>query len=490
MPVEARDGIAKLDATAQAALVRSGEVSAAELVDAAIERLERLNPTLNAVIHPALERARARARSSALPAGPLQGVPFLMKDIGGEEAGQPVHAGMAFLKRAGWIAEHDSYFTQKIVAAGLISLGRTNTPELALLPTSEPEAYGPTRNPWHREHSAGGSSGGAGAAVAAGIVPAAHASDGGGSIRGPASMCGLLGLKPTRGRNSFGPGLGERWNGFSCEFVLTRSVRDAAALLDIVSGPMPGDPYFAAQQDESFVSALSRPVAPLRIGVMLRAPRGIEVHPDVVATVERQARQLETLGHKVEQSHPEALDDAATVGHYVNIVAANVARALDAWGEKVGRTVTQSDVEPLTWLLAERGREMPAPELLATIERVHGFGRRLAQWWCDGFDLLLTPTQAAPPPRIGLLGSTPEEPLRGFLRSAPYGVFTLPFNLSGQPAVSLPAGYTSDEGGGPAGLPLGTQLVAPYGGEALLLRVAAQLEQAGPWADRLPPLFG
>jgi amidase len=484
------DELAKLDAFAQAELVRSGEVSAAELVDAAIERLERRNPSLNAVIHLALERARETARSASLASGPFRGVPFLMKDIGGEEAGQPLHAGMGFLKRAGWVATQDSYFTQKIAAGGLISLGRTNTPELALMPTSEPEAYGPTRSPWNTQHSAGGSSGGAAAAVAAGIVPAAHASDGGGSIRGPASMCALVGLKPTRGRNSFGPGVGERWSGLSCEFALTRSVRDAAALLDLVAGPMPGDPYFAAPPQQSFASALHEPGKPLRVGVMREAPRGIDVHPEMVEAVERCALRLEALGHEVEDSHPDALDDSTSVVHYVIVVEANVARALDAWGEKVGRVVEQSDVEPLTWELASRGREISAPQLLATVEAVHRFGRQLAEWWRGGFDLLLTPTQAAPPPRIGTLGSTPEEPLRGFAGSAPYGVFTLPFNLSGQPAISLPGGWTAGDENTPAGLPLGIQLVAPYGAERLLLRAAAELEQAEPWADRLPPLFG
>jgi amidase len=483
------DELAKMDAVEQAALVRSGKVSAAELVDAAIDRLERIDPNLNSVIHPALELAREQARAPDLPDGPFRGVPFLMKDIGGEEAGRPIHAGMGFLKRVGWTAKQDSYFTQKIKRAGLISLGRTNTPELALLPTSEPEAFGPTRNPWNRDHSSGGSSGGASAAVASGIVPAAHASDGGGSIRGPASMCGLVGLKPTRGRNSFGPGVGERWSGFSCEFVVSRSVRDSAALLDVVSGPMPGDPYHAPPPDQSFASALDDSHTPLRIGYIADAPRDLDVHPDMRAAVHGCAHMLEALGHHVEPAYPEALDDPTTVIHYVTVVASNVARALDAWSEKVGQPIGQDDVEPLTWALATQGRQVTAPDLLSRIEAVHGFGRRLAQWWEGGFDLLLTPTQASPPPAIGTLGSTREEPLRGFMRSAPYGVFTLPFNLSGQPAISLPGGWTSGDPEWPAGLPLGIQLVAPFGAERMLLRVAAELEDASRWADRLPPDF-
>jgi amidase len=402
-----------------------------------------------------------------------------------------VHGGLGVAKRAGYRAKENSWFTQKLMDAGLISLGRTNTPELALLPTSEPEAYGPTRSPWNTDYSSGGSSGGASAAVAAGIVPAAHASDGGGSIRGPASKCSLVGLKPTRGRCSFGPGLGERWSGLSCEFVVSRSVRDSAALLDVTAGRMPGDPYSAPPPDASFASALEERPSGLRVGVMTRAPRDIPVHPDFAVAVERCANRLEALGHHVEPAHPETLDDPTLVIQYVTVVATNVARALDAWGEKLGIQIGQDDVEPLTWELACRGREQSAPQLLAAIENVHRLGRGLESWWEGGYDLLLSPTQAAPPARIGTLGSTREEPLAAFLRSAPYGVFTLPFNLSGQPAISLPGGFTqAGDSEWPAGLPLGVQLVAPQGGERTLLAVSAQLEEAAPWALQHPPHFG
>jgi len=478
------DELATLDATAQADLVARGELSPVELVDAAIERLERLNPQLNAVIHPALERARAHAASPELPRGPFRGVPFLMKDIGGDEKGQPYHAGMEFLKRADWHSREDSYLTRKVVGAGLVSLGRSNTPELALLPTTEPAAYGPTRNPWSLEHSAGGSSGGAAAAVAAGIVSAAHASDGGGSIRGPASMCGLVGLKPTRARCSFGPTLGERWNGFSCEFALTRSVRDAAGLLDAMAGAMPGDPYAAAPPERAFTQELGRDPGRLRVGFTKQAPRNIAVEEDCAAAVDETARLLEELGHEVCESHPEALDEDALVGSYLKVVASNVARSLAAAEERVGRKVGDGEVEPLTAFLAETGRGISAPELLAVLEYVHGFGRRMSAWFEGGFDLLLTPTQAKPPLRLGTLYSTPEEPLRAFLLAAPYGVFTLPMNLTGQPAISLPL-HRSREG-----LPVGAQLVAAYGREDLLLRLAAQLERARPWAHLRPPLFG
>ncbi len=476
------DDLASLDATAQAELVRRRTASPRELIDAAIRRIERLNPTLNAVIHPALERARAAAAASDLPAGPFRGVPFLMKDLGGTEAGAPYCAGMRFLRDAGWREQDDAYLTRRFKAAGLISLGRTNTPELALLPTTEPEAFGATRNPWNVAHSAGGSSGGAAAAVAAGLVPAAHASDGGGSIRGPASMCGLVGLKPTRGRNSFGPALGERWCGFSAEFTVTRSVRDSAALLDVTAGAMPGDPYAAPPPARPFASALAAPPRAMRVGILRGAPRAVETHAECLAAVDRAAGLLADLGHRVEASHPAALDEPEHVLTYVTVVAACTARALDAWSQKVGRPVGQDDVEPLTWGLAERGRAVSGTELLATIEAVHAFGRRLGGWWESGFDLLVTPTQAAPPPELGYIRSTPEEPLLAFLRSAPYGVCTLPFNLSGQPAISLPLHWTA------AGLPIGVQLVAPFGREDLLLGVAAQLEAAAPWAGRRPPV--
>ena len=476
----ANDSLATLDATAQAALVRDGEISPRELVDAAIARIERVDPQLGSVIHRAFDAARTAA--AQVGDGPFRGVPLLMKDIGGSEAGRPYCAGMRALKNAGWREPEDSYLTQNLRGAGFVSLGRTNTPELALLPTTEPDAFGPTRNPWDLGHSAGGSSGGAAAAVAAGLVPVAHASDGGGSIRIPASHCGLVGLKPSRGRNSFGPQLGERWNGFSAEFMVTRSVRDAAALLDVTAGAMPGDPYVAPPPQRPWAAELAVTAARCRIGVMRVAPRGLPLDPACLAAVDRAAVVLEQLGHRVEESYPTALDEHDSVQHYVTVVASNVARALDAWGAKLGKPIGADDVEPLTWMLAERGRATGASDLLATIEYVHAFGRRVAPWWDGGFDVLLTPTTAAPPPPIGFLTSTPEEPIRAFVRAAPFGAFTLPFNMSGQPAISLPLHWTAQ------GLPVGVQLVARPAREDVLIRLAAAIEQAAPWAGRRPPV--
>jgi amidase len=295
-------------------------------------------------------------------------------------------------------------------------------------------------------------------------------------------MCGLVGLKPTRGRCSFGPSLGERWSGFSCEFVVTRSVRDSARLLDLVAGPMPGDPYSAAPPATPFSASLEAPHTPLRIGFLAAALRDVPLDPAFTAAVVETARALEARGHRVEEAHPEPLAGSAHVGTYVGVVSANVARALASWSDKVGRPILEEEVEPLTWALAERGRELSAPEHLANLEVVHRFGRELAAWWEEGFDLLLTPTQAQPPPELGFVTSTQEEPVRAFVRAAPYGMFTLPFNLSGQPGISLPGGMSE------GGLPIGVQLVARVGREDLLFAVARQLEEDRPWRGRRPAL--
>ncbi|MFP8873248.1 MAG: amidase, partial [Myxococcota bacterium] len=394
------------------------------------------------------------------------------------------HLGMQLLKKAGWVEPVDSHFVRRSHEAGLIGLGRTNTPEIGLCPVTEPEAYGPTRSPWNPDHSPGGSSGGSAAAVAAGLVPAAHASDGGGSIRLPASMCGLVGLKPTRGRVSFGPGLGERWSGCSIQFCVTRSVRDAAGLLDVFAGREPGDPYAAPPPAVPYADAFHADPGKLRVGVLSRAPRNVETHPECSAAAQAAARLLESLGHHVEEAHPEALDDSEHAIGYVKVVAAAVARAMAVWEERLGRPAKEGELEPLTLALAESGRTLTAMDHLATLEMIHRFGRRMAAWWEGGFDLLVTPSHAQPPPRLGWVTSTPDEPMRAFQRAAPYGVFTLPYNLSGQPAISLPLHVTA---GDEPGLPVGSQLVAAYGREDLLLQVAAQIEAEVPFSENRPP---
>lgn len=484
------DELAQLDGIGQAELVRRGEVTPLELVEAAIERAERLNPALNAVIHPTYDRARKEAGAESL-AGPFGGVPFLLKDAGGEQAGEYSMTGLAALQKIGARATEDSAIAIFAREGGLVSIGRTNTPELALLPTTEPEAFGPSRNPWNLEYSTGGSSGGSAAAVAAGIVPIAHASDGGGSIRGPASKCGLVGLKPTRGRTSLGPARGEHWSSLSTHLVLSRTVRDTAAALDVLARPFPGDPYHAPPHEGRFAYAVGRAPGALRIGYLAEGPRGIEVHPDTRRALDGMARTLESLGYRIETIRPDVLESVEPTLAYVRIVSANAARSLERAAELVGRPLEEGDVEPLTWALASRGREQPVTQHLADIERIHRFGRDVALFQRDeGFDLFLSPTQALPPARLGEISSTREEPLRAFVRAGPYGAYTLPFNLTGQPAISIPAGFTTGKTELPAGLPIGAQLVAPSGREDWLLSIASQVEAERQWAAHRPPVFG
>lgn len=479
------DELARLDATAQAELVRRGELTPGELVDAAIARIERLNPALNAVITPLFDKARAQASSPHLPTGPFRGVPFLLKDLGCHSAGDPYHEGMRFLREAGWVAESDTYMAAKLRAAGFIFLGKTNTPELGSLPTTEPQAYGPTRNPWDTARSTGGSSGGSAAAVASGMVPVAHANDGGGSIRIPASECGLVGLKPSRGRLSWGPEYGELWQGLAVEHLVSRSVRDTATILDVVAGPMPGDPYFAPPPARPFREEVGAEPGPLRIGVMTRVPGGgIPIHPDCVAAATEAARLLASLGHQVEESYPQALDTARERWRYMlTLVASSIATGLAHWSKKVGKPIGPGDVEILNWTFAEIGRSRTAIQYIEAIEWLQADTRWIVQWWEEGFDLLLTPTLAEPPPLLGQFVSTPDDPLAAARRAEQIIPFTPAFNITGQPAISLPLYWNT------AGLPIGVHLVAAYGREDLLIRVASQLEQARPWADRFPPVY-
>jgi amidase len=475
------DEIARLDATAQADLVRRGEVKPLELVDGAIARIEALDDQLNAVVTRQFERARAQAVAPDLPDGPFRGVPFLLKDLGAHLAGDPVYSGMRALKEADWREPQESYFAQKIRTSGLLTLGRTNSPELGLQPTTEPDSFGPSHNPWKLSHSPGGSSGGSSAAVAAGLVPAAHASDGGGSIRIPANHTGLVGLKGSRGRNSFGPFVSDRWAGLSCEGFVTRSVRDTAALADVVRGAMPGDPYTAPPPARPYADEVGADPGRLRIGLLNYSPRS-EIDADCVAAVEDAGRLLEALGHTVELASPPALSDEENLKGFLPVITSSIAYALDAAGQKIGRTLTADDVEPLTWAVAELGRAVTAAEYIAALDANNKLTRGLAQWWQDGFDLLLTPTCAKPPSKLGDFLSQPDNPLVGFAVAIPYSTFTSPFNISGQPGISVPLYWNED------GLPIGTQLVADYAREDLLVRVAAQLEQARPWKDRTPPL--
>src|SRR5262245_40694234 len=476
--------LALLDATAQAALVRDREVSPRELVDAAIARIEKVNPRLNAVIIPLFEKARASAASRDLPEGPFRGVPFLLKDLVCHSAGDPYHAGMRLLRDLRWVERDDTYLAARFRAAGFVFLGKTNTPELGPVPTTEPIAYGPTRNPWDRTRSPGGSSGGSAAAVATGMVPVAHANDGGGSIRIPASECGLVGLKPSRGRTSLGPDVGESWGGMTVEHVVARSVRDTAAVLDAVAGYVPGDPYTAPPPSRPWRDEVGAAPGRLRVGLTVRAPAGqFPIDAECATAAREAARLLESLGHRVEESYPAALDDPDAGRAPVHVVTAWTARDLDDWSERTGRRIGPADVEPMIWGIAEMGRAVSAVEYIRAVEHMHAYTRRMAAWWAaDGFDLLLTPTMIELPPPLGSFDATPGDPLHGFSRSAAFVAFTLPFNVTGQPAISLPLHWSAN------GLPVGVQLVAAYGREDVLVRVAAQLEAARPWRDRRPPI--
>jgi amidase len=472
-----------LDACALAQLVADGEVSPVELVDEAIARIEQLNPSLNAVIRPRFDEARAEAAAGP-PDGPFRGVPLVLKDLICSIAGEPIHEGMRLLKDLGYVAQVDQELARRFRAAGFVVVGRTNTPELGIVPTTEPLAYGPTRNPWDTERSTGGSSGGSAAAVASGMVPVGHANDGGGSIRIPASECGLVGLKPSRARVSLGPDYGDGIGGLVCELAVTRSVRDTAAVLDAVAGPAPGDPYAAPPPARPYVDEVGAPPGRLRIGLQTAAPGGgVVPHRDCVAAAEAAGRLLESCGHVVEPVTVDVLEDPMLTEKFVLIWSAGVAYDLDHhWPDRLGRAIAADDVEPLTWALAEFGRAATAGDFLAARDWIQACARRVAAWYDRGWDLLLTPTLAEPPPRLGEFDSPPDNPMNGLLRAAALVPFTPPFNATGQPGISLPL-HWNDEG-----LPIGVQLVAPYGREDLLIRVAAQLEQAAPWADRRPPV--
>jgi amidase len=485
------DDLAFLDATAQTELVRSGELTPIELVDAAITRVEKVNPELNAVIHPLFDKARAAAAAAdAVDSAPFRGVPIVLKDLDGSSAGDPLHLGNKALRDAGHVADHDSYLIARLRAAGFIPIGKANTPEFGLLPTSEPAAYGPTRNPWNTAHSPAGSSGGSAASVASGMVPLAHAGDGGGSIRMPASACGLFGLKPSRGRVSLGPDLGEAWAGLVARHVVTHSVRDSAAVLDLIAGEMPGDPYTAPPPARPFADEVGADPGALRIGLRTRAPGDIAVTDDeCIAAAEDAGRLLESLGHHVEPAAPAAFDEIELLGLFATVMATGVVWEVEEVARILGRAVTPDDVERHTWAQYELGKTTSAIDYLRAINGSHAWTRRMAVWWAaadaggGGFDLLLTPTMAEPPVLLGEIDPNHDDPWQALARAMPFAAYTAPFNVTGQPAVSVPLYWEASRD-----LPIGVQLVAAAGREDVLFRVGAQLEAALPWADRHPPV--
>ena len=473
--------LANLDATAQADLVRSGDAQPIELVDAAIARIEALNDELNAVIHPLFDRGRALA-NGALPAGPFRGVPIVVKDLDGTLAGAPYHGGNVLLKSLHYVPDVTSSLFAKLEAAGFVIVGKTNTPELGLMTSTEPLAHGPTHNPWDTTRTPGGSSGGSGAAVASGMVPLAHAGDGGGSIRIPSSMCGLFGLKPSRGRTSLGPDYSAIDDMLVSELCVSRSVRDTAGVLDALHGPAAGDTLTAPAPRRPYVDELGADPGRLRIGIVVENTLGTgDVHPDCLDAVRDAAALLESLGHVVEPAYPGAIAKPELVGVFTTLWIGTLAYNVRYWERKVGRELTPADVEPLTWTMAELGRATPAVDYVDAQHQLLDLTREVEEWFASGYDLLLTPTLGEPPVQLGEF-STPEEPMLGFLRAGTFVPFTPLANMSGAPAISLPLWWNEQ------GLPIGSQLMAGYAREDLLLRVASQLETARPWAGRRPPV--
>jgi amidase len=481
---------AQFDGLGLAALVRAGEVSATELAKAAIARAGEVDPTLNAIVHEHFDQARRRAADA--PTGPFGGVPFLIKDLRQDLAGEPAGGGNRALRDAGHRATTTSVLVERWLAAGVVIIGRTATPEFGAKPVTEPDAGGPTRNPWDPSRSPGGSSGGSAAAVAAGIVPLAGASDGGGSIRIPASHCGLFGLKPGRGRTPSGPAAGEAFHGGAMSHVLTRTVRDSAAMLDVTHGPEAASLARLAPPERPYLDEVGRDPGRLRIAFTTRSPIDTEVDPEAVAAVDAAARLLESLGHDVTEGEPD-IDSAGLADDFMVLWYAHIARAVDEVRALTG--CGDDGFEPDTLAMAAAGRAIRADRYVAAYEHAVGATAALARFH-ERHDLYLTPTVAFPPPRIGelatpawqtgavkalsrlrLLGvlahtGTMARTVRDNLRWTP---FTQLANLAGVPAMSVPLHRSA------GGLPVGVQFVGPVDSEGLLFRLAGQLEAAQPW---------
>jgi amidase len=487
------------DGLGLAELVRRREVSASELCDEAVRRIERVNPRLNAVVTRCYEPARAAIRRG-LPTGPFHGVPFLLKDLVEVMAG--VRLTMGCRGYRDYLPDFESEMVTRFRSGGLVILGKTNVPEFGIAGVTEPELHGPCRNPWNLDRTTGGSSGGSATAVAAGIVPLASGNDGGGSIRIPAACCGLFGLKPSRGRNPTGPAAGELWQGLAVSHVLTRSVRDSAAALDLTRGPDPGAPYFLPPPDRPYLEEAGRDPAPLRIAFTVDSPIGTAVHSECVEAVERAAGLLEELGHTVEEDRPE-ISGRRLLRSFLCLVFGETYADLRLMGKVLGRSPRPSDVEPLTWTIARLGKAVSAGDL-SLARRAFGAAGRAMGRFHQKYDLFLTPVLGEPPWSIGELG--PGRTERLFLVSAnrlrlglllkAVGIpgmlalrtmakfpFTQLANVTGQPAMSVPLHWTAD------GLPCGVQFIAPLGEEGRLLALAGQLERARPWFHRRPPIW-
>ena len=466
-----------LDATALARLVKQKQVKPIELVDAAIDRIERLNSALNTVVTPMYEQARELA-TGKLGEGPFAGVPFLLKDLGAPFAGVRMTMGSAFMRN--FVPDHDSELVGRLKRAGLIIVGKTNTPELGILPTTEPLLFGPTRNPWDVHRTPGGSSGGSAAAVAARLVPMAHGNDGGGSIRIPASCCGLFGLKPTRARNPLGPDFGDIFSGLVADHALTRSVRDSAALLDATAGPDVGDPYWAPPPARPFIQEVEADPGKLRIAFTVSSPTGGIIHADCTNAVRDAATLCADLGHEVVEVTPEVNGELITKSFMV-LWSAGCAWTMDGLRLATGQTPARDQFEPLTWALCEMGRQQSASSYLLSLSFLQKVGRDIARFFLK-YDVWLTPTLGEPPVPLGTFDSPPENPFQGLLRAQAFVPFTPICNATGQPAMSVPLYWNAE------GLPVGVHFVGRFGDEATLFRLAAQLESARPWSNRFPPV--
>jgi amidase len=471
------DEIAFRDATAQAELVRRGEVTPGELVEAAIARIEALDPVYGAMVFTRFDRALSEA-AGGLPDGPFRGVPMVVKDAVQHSEGDRYQHGMRFLRDRPWFSPADTELVRRYRAAGFVIVGRTKVPELTTSPTTEPLAHGPARNPWSPRHTTGGSSGGSAAAVAAGMVPVGHANDMGGSIRIPASCCGLVGLKPSRARTSLAPLHGEYWGPLTHEHVVCRSVRDSALVLDSTAGPVPGDLYAAAPPVRPWAAEAGAPVpSPLRVGLITGHRYGGPVHPPCIDAVSSAARLLESMGHHVEPCGVEAMADMDGMIGFSLVIAAGVAAEVAGWERRLGSPVV--DLEPANAAMVERGRAATAIDLIEAGDAVAAWSRRMAAAYA-GFDVLLSPTMPNPPIELGVADATrpvaEAQAIHGDMAA-----MVLPFDVTGEPALSLPLGTSPD------GLPIGVQLVAPVGREDLLIRLGSALEAASPWSHRRPP---
>jgi amidase len=457
-------------------MIRRGDVSPSELVEAAIARIESVNPRLDAVVRTRFDQARAEA-AGPVPDGPFRGVPILLKDLGCLLEGDQCSFGLGPVRDITWPVT--SYLAGHFRAAGFVVLGRTTVPELGTTVTTEPKSFPAARNPWNTDHSSGGSSGGAAAAVASGMVPVAHATDGGGSIRVPASECGVVGLKPTRGRISQGPNASEGWAGSSTDGVVTRTVRDTAAIVDVISARMPGEPYYAPALPRPLAAEVGADPGRLRIGLLDHPlAEGYLDDPQCRAAVAGAGKLLESLGHHVEASWPADLFNHDIRRSFSTMICADTENTFRAFERILGRPITDDEIEPRNAAYRRTAKTLDAVTYVHSKHRVGAWSRRIAAWFTD-HDLLVTPTLGAPPPLLGWFTEHDEATeRRRILHFSPY---TAQFNMTGQPAISLPLHWTPD------GLPVGVHIVAAYGREDLLIRVASQLEQAQPWIDRHPP---